>query len=154
MLYPADIHIDKSPCIVSTVLGSCVSICLHDPVLRHGTINHYILPNWNGKDLATLKYGDIASIRILEELLRLGSNIENVTAKVYGGAEVLAGISTNFHIGKRNVQVAFEILSEFGIPVLFSDVGGTKGRKITFNTLTGDVDVDYIRSNDRAKVVT
>ena len=145
MLYPADIFADRSPAIVSTVLGSCVSVCLYDPVLEQGAINHYILPNWNGQDEVTMKYGDMSIIRILEVLLRFGSNLENLKAKVYGGAEVLRGMSTNFHIGKRNVQLAFEILKEFRIPVVFSDVEGTKGRKITFNTLTGKVQMDYIK---------
>ena len=145
MLYPADIFADKTPSIVTTVLGSCVSVCLHDPVLEHGSINHFILPRWNGTDLVTMKYGNLSTIRILEELLTFGSKIENVTAKVYGGAEVLRGMSTNFHIGSRNAQIAFDILDEFRIPVLFSDVKGNRGRKINFNTLTGEVEMEYIR---------
>jgi len=117
---------------------------LHDPVLRQGAINHFILPYWNGYDLAMMKYGNMAIIRILEELLRVGSKFENVVARVYGGAEVLTGMPANFHIGSRNVQIAFEILSEFEIPVLFSDVGGTRGRKISFNTSTGEVESNFI----------
>ena len=152
MLYPADIYADKAPSIVSTVLGSCVSVCLYDPILRQGTINNYILPSWNGVDEATMKYGNMSIIHILGKLLMFDSKFENVVAKVYGCAEVLTGMSTNFHIGERNIQIAFEILNEFKIPVLFSDVGGDKGRKINFNTLTGDVEVDYIRSNKRLRV--
>jgi len=151
MLYPADIHADKAPSIVNTVLGSCVSVCLHDPVLKMGAINHYILPIWNGNDEVTMKYGNIAVIRILYELLKSGCKFEDVVARVYGGAEVLRGMPTNFHIGSRNVQIAFEILNEFRIPVLASDVGGTKGRKINFNTLTGEVEMDYIRYRELRK---
>jgi len=145
LLYPADIYVDKAPCLVTTVLGSCVSVCLHDPVLEQGAINHFILPQWNGTDLATMKYGNTAIIRILGELLTLGSKYENVVAKVFGGSEVLLSTPTNFNIGKRNIQIAFEILKEFKIPVVLSDVGGNKGRKITFNTLTGEAEYDFIR---------
>ena len=145
LLYPADIFVDKTPCVVSTVLGSCVSVCFYDPILKQGAINHYILPLWNGHDLATMKYGNLAIIRILGELLTLGSKYENVVAKVYGGAEVLTGTPTNFHIGKRNAQIAFEILNEFRIPIIVSDIGGNKGRKINFNTLTGEVEYEFIR---------
>jgi len=144
LLYPADIFVDKTPCIVSTVLGSCVSVCFHDPTLGQGAINHYILPHWNGHDLSTMKYGNLAIIRILGELLSLGSKYENVVAKVFGGAEVLAGTPTKFHIGKRNAQIAFEILNEFRIPIIVSDIGGNKGRKINFNTLTGEVEYEII----------
>ena len=144
LLYPADIFVGKFPCTVTTVLGSCISVCLHDPVLGQGAINHFILPHWNGQDLATMKYGNMAIIRILGELLTLESKYENLVAKVFGGAEVLLKAPTNFHIGKRNAQIAFEILKEFKIPVLHYDVGGNKGRKISFDTFTGEVEFEYI----------
>ena len=145
LLYPADIFVVRDPCLVSTVLGSCVSVCLHDPILGYGAINHYILPRWNGYDLATMKYGNLSIIRIIEELLILGSKYENIVAKVFGGAQVLTGMTTNFHIGKRNVKLANEILKEFKIPVLLSDVGGNQGRKIVFNTFSGEVEYGFIR---------
>lgn len=149
LLYPADIFVGKLPCTVTTVLGSCISVCLHDPLLRQGAINHFILPHWNGHDLATMKYGNLAIIRILGELLMLGSKYENVVAKIFGGAEILVKTPTSFHIGRRNTQIAFEILKEFRIPVLFSDVGGHKGRKISFNTLTGEVIFEYIGNKNK-----
>ena len=148
LLYPADIFVVKEPCLVSTVLGSCVSVCLHDVSSGYGAINHYILPHWNGSDLATMKYGNLSIIRILEELLILGSRYENIVAKVFGGAEVVSGMPTNFHIGKRNVRLAVDILKEFKIPILFSDVGGNRGRKIIFNTLTGNVEYGFIRKRE------
>ena len=149
MLYPADIFANKSPHVVSTVLGSCISVCLHDPVLGQGAINHFVLPHWNGSDLATMKYGNMAIIRILEEMLTLDSRYENIVAKVFGGAEVLTGMPTKFHIGRRNAQIAAEILKEFKIPVLCSEVGGNKGRKIHFNTLTGEVNYELIGIKER-----
>ena len=145
LLYPADIFVVKEPCLVSTILGSCVAVCLHDATLGYGAINHYILPQWNGYDLTTMKYGNLSIIRILEEMLTLGCRYENITAKLFGGAEVLSGMPTNFNIGKRNIQLAMDILGEFRIPIVFSDVGGNRGRKIVFNTLTGEVEFDIIR---------
>jgi chemotaxis protein CheD len=144
LLYPSDIYVAKKPCIVNTILGSCVSVCLHDPALKRGAINHYVLPLWNGYDLFTMKYGNMAIIRILEELLKAGSKYENLVAKVFGGAEILTGMSANFHIGKRNIEIALEILNEFRIPVLQLEVGGNEGRKISFNTLAGEVEYEFI----------
>ena len=149
LLYPADIFVERTPCLVTTVLGSCVSVCLHDPSLGYGAINHFILPYWNGHDLATMKYGNLSIIRILEELLIIGCKYEDLVARVFGGAEVLTGMPTNFHIGRRNAQIALEILKEFKIPVLFSDTGGNRGRKISFNTFTGEVECDFIRQRDK-----
>ncbi|MDR1172149.1 MAG: chemotaxis protein CheD, partial [Bacteroidales bacterium] len=70
-------------------------------------------------------------------------------ARVFGGAEVLTGTPTNFHIGRRNARIAIEILTEFKIPILLSDVGGNRGRKINFNTLTGEVEHEFIRHRER-----
>ena len=148
LLYPADIFVVREPCLVSTVLGSCVSVCLHDPSLGYGAINHYILPHWNGYDLATMKYGNLSIIRIIEELLIFGSKYENIVAKVFGGAQVISGLSTNFHIGRRNIKLANEMLSEFKIPVLSSDVGGNRGRKIVFNTHSGEVESALIQRKE------
>jgi chemotaxis protein CheD len=105
-----------------------------------GTINHYILPLWNGTDIETMKYGNLSIIRIVEGMLSFGCEYGNIGAKIYGGAEVLTGASARFHIGQRNIAIANEILKEFRIPVTFSDVGGNKGRKITFNTKPGEVE--------------
>ena len=145
LLYPADIFVDKSPCLINTVLGSCVSVCLYDPVLQYGAINHFLLPLWNGHDLSTMKYGNLAIIRILEELLHFGSKYENITAKIFGGAEVLTGAPTKFNIGRRNAQIAFEILNELKMPIVLSDVGGNRGRKIIFNTFTGETEHEFIQ---------
>ena len=148
LLYPANIFVEKTPCLVTTVLGSCVSVCLHDSTLGYGAINHFILPYWNGQDLVTMKYGNMSIIRILEEMLLFGCKYENIVAKLYGGAEVLKGMAVNFHIGSRNLQVATDILNEFKIPILVSDIGGNRGRKITFNTLTGEVECEIIRKEN------
>ncbi len=148
LLYPADIFVDKSPHIVGTVLGSCVAVCLYDPLLKFGVINHYVLPQWNGSDIATMKYGNLSIIRILGELLYHGSKYENIVAKVFGGAEGLTGMPTNFHIGRRNVLIAKEILNEFRIPILVSDVGGNQGKKVTFNTYTGETNCMHIQRRD------
>jgi len=147
LLYPANIFVEKTPYLVTTILGSCVSVCLYDSKLKYGAINHYILPYWNGQDLVTMKYGNMSIIRIIEELLTFGCTYENIVAQIFGGAEVLTGMSVNFHIGKRNIQVAMDILEEFKIPICVSETGGNKGRKITFNTLTGEVKSEIIRKD-------
>ncbi|MDR3093729.1 MAG: chemotaxis protein CheD [Bacteroidales bacterium] len=140
LLYPADVFVQDKPYIVSTVLGSCVAVCLYSPEKQVGTVNHYILPLWNGSDIETMKYGNLSIIRIVEGMLSFGCDYGNIEAKVYGGAEVLTGSSVRFHIGQRNIAIANEMLKEFRIPITFSDVGGNMGRKITFNTKTGEVE--------------
>ncbi len=79
---------------VTTVLGSCVTICLWDPYLEIGGINHYMYPFWNGEGLATPRYGNIAIPKLIEKMLSLGCTKNSLRAKVFGGGNILP-ISSN-----------------------------------------------------------
>src|SRR3972149_2320830 len=91
---------------VTTVLGSCVSVCLWDPASRTGGINHYLLPLWNGDGLRTPKYGNIAIPMLVEKLLQAGCARGNLKAKVFGGASVLEGSSGLLNVGEGNIHFA------------------------------------------------
>lgn len=132
---------------VTTILGSCVAVCLWDRTLGIGGINHYMLPTWNGMELASPKYGNIAIDRLVEKMLQLGCKQSNLVAKVFGGGEVIAVSSNIMHIGQRNIMVAEEMLAEKKIPIIGRSTGGNNGRKIIFNTHTGEVLQCYIKSN-------
>lgn len=138
-LFPGTLFADPRNFQVSTVLGSCVAVCLWDSVLLMGGISHYMLPLWNGEGPATPKYGDIAIEKLLNEMLRMGSKKEFLTAKVFGGANVTGTGNEVFLIGDRNINLAYQLLEEYGIPVTASDVGGRVGRKIILHTSTGVV---------------
>ncbi|PRZ01383.1 chemotaxis protein CheD [Marinilabilia salmonicolor] len=138
-LYPSTLFASKEPYVVKTILGSCVAICLWDPVTRIGGINHYMLPNWNGNDLASPKYGNIAIDKLLEKMGQLGARRENLKAKIFGGGELIESGANGTLIGERNIRVARLILEEKKIPVVASSTGGRKGRKILFFTDSGEV---------------
>jgi len=138
-LFPGTLFAAPQPHRVSTVLGSCVAVCLWDPVVRMGGINHYMLPLWNGEGLATPKYGNIAIEKLLARVVGMGCGREHLVAKVFGGANVMGTGNEVFMIGDRNVTLAYEMLEEFGIPITASDVGGRVGRKIVMDTATGIV---------------
>src|SRR6056297_2647363 len=88
-LYPSTLFASKTPYLVNTILGSCVAVCMYDPVLKIGGINHYMLPLWNGEGLASPKYGNIAIEKLLEKLKSFGSKKYNIKAKIFGGGEVI-----------------------------------------------------------------
>ncbi|MBZ4676706.1 MAG: chemotaxis protein CheD [Anaerophaga sp.] len=138
-LYPSTLFASKEPYVVKTILGSCVAICLWDPVTKIGGINHYMLPTWNGNDLASPKYGNIAIDKLLERMVHLGAKRENLQAKIFGGGELIESGANGTLIGERNIRVARLILEEKKIPVVASSTGGRKGRKILFFTDTGEV---------------
>ncbi len=146
-LYPADLYASTDPYLINTILGSCIAICLYDPVLQFGGMNHFMLPVWNGQGLASPKYGNIAIEKLSDKLLQLGAKKERLTAKVFGGAEVLDNSSGAFKIGERNTETAFQILENMKIKIVASHVGGKLGRKILFNNFTFEVRMKMIEKN-------
>lgn len=143
-LYPSTIWISKEPQWVTTVLGSCVSVCLFDEKMHIGGINHFMLPYWNGEGLESPRYGNVAIVQLLWGMLHLGVRKEDIICKIFGGAEVLGNQSSLFHIGQRNVEMACKSIREMGIPVVSSSTGGSLGRMINFNTGTGEVLQKYL----------
>lgn len=102
-------------------------------------MNHFMLPSWGGDGPATPKYGTVAMEKLLERVLKLGCTHSYLVAKVFGGANVNETSSNSFQIGERNAALALQMLQEWRIPVVSTDLGGRLGRKIVMNTLTGEV---------------
>lgn len=143
-LYPAALLASRKPYMVTTILGSCVAVCLWEQKQAFGGINHYMLPLWNGKGLASPKYGNIAIEKLVNKLIALGANRKNLIGKVFGGGEVIQSKQQSFHIGERNIMIAKQLLNEYNIPIVGSSVGGKAGRKIIFNIKTGEVMMKYV----------
>jgi len=137
-LYPGTLFVHREPHVVTTVLGSCVSVCLWDASLRIGGINHYLLPLWNGEGLPTPKYGNIAIAKLIEKVRELGAG-SKLIAKVFGGASMWEKTDGLLAVGQRNIELAVEMLEQQRIPVVSSDLGGCTGRKIIFHTSDGTV---------------
>lgn len=139
-LYPGQIVTSGQPLMVSTILGSCVSICLWDPGANVGGINHYLLPNNPLNGQSDLRYGNTATERLIETLLGLGVKKQRIVAKVVGGASILTNFSdTRKSIGDQNVEVARTLLARHGITISGEQTGGTHGRKLLFHTGNGCV---------------
>lgn len=132
---------DKEPCKVVTVLGSCISVCLYDTKMKIGGINHFMLPLWNGNGLATPKYGNVAIEKLIEKLERLNCSKQNMIAKIFGGASKTI---SSLNIGERNAQIAFDYMEVERIRVVAQNVGGQIGRKIIFDTSTAEVLMKFI----------
>ncbi len=138
-LYPSTLLVSREPAEIVTILGSCVSVCFYDPVLKAGGMNHFMLPFWNGQGLASPKFGNIAITKLLEKMLQLGCQRENIRAKVFGGGKVIETSVSQFQIGERNIRVASEVLQELHVHITGSSLGGNQGRRIRFRTDTGEV---------------
>jgi chemotaxis protein CheD len=138
-LYPGDAFVSDSSVELTTILGSCVAVCLWDPMLHFGGMSHYLLPASPLGQSASLRFGDAAIPALLSSLERLGSRRANVQAKLFGGAAVNASTQARAGagLGMRNVEMARRLLGDHGIRITAEDVGGTVGRKLRFHTEDG-----------------
>lgn len=142
-LLPNTLFVSKSNIYIQTVLGSCVAVCLHDEVNKISGMNHYMLPIWNDGGLASAKFGNIAIPKLIDAMLKHGAYKNNLVAKVFGGANPVLETDV-YAIGKRNADIAFELLQKNGIKVLKSDCGGSRGRKISLHTETNTIHLKYL----------
>jgi chemotaxis protein CheD len=134
-LHPGGLWAEPFPGVITTVLGSCVSVCLWDPHTALGGINHYILPQ--GGATPSARYGNHALPLLLARVLEIGAQQETLLACVFGGASVMPGEMAGPTLGSRNVAEAFDFLERHEIAVLRHDVEGRQGRKLTFRTTDG-----------------
>ena len=134
--------------MVAYGLGSCVAICLYDPVARIGGMLHALLPSapsQNGRNpTPSAKFVDQGTPLLIEALVELGAKRSRLSAQLCGGAQVLSapGFEENgLHIGKRNVSAAESALRDARIQVKAHRTGGRVGRTVRFYIATGQVTV-------------
>jgi chemotaxis protein CheD len=137
--------VGRSPQKFSAVLGSCLGICLYHPRTRCGGLAHAVLPSSNGHPAQSPgKFVDTAILH-LREMLQLSFQVppEELLAKLAGGA-CMFPTTGPLQIGEANIRGAMERLQALGIPIAAQDVGGTKGRRITFELATGRLIVQQV----------
>ena len=132
-----EIKASGDPCRISTVVGSCIAVCLFDPTARIGGMNHFMLPSNRSDDRVCASYGVHAMELLINEIMKLGGDRRKLVAKVFGGGNVLRSASTTLDIGGRNAGFALEFLETDCIPVISKDIGGRNGRQIQFLPHTG-----------------
>ena len=137
-LHPGQLVATREPAVVTTILGSCVAVCLWDEVAGAGGVNHYLLPEGPGTDTGALRFGNVATEALIDRLLRLGAQRGRLRAKVFGGACISASFTGQTpHLGATNVARALDVLAREGLRVDARDTGGRRGRKLLFQTDDG-----------------
>lgn len=148
-LLPGEARYTRKPMVISTLLGSCVAVCLHDTRNGWGGLNHFMLPYQENGRMSPGKYGDFAIGSLVEVASRAGSRKPDLVASLYGGGYVtghLGAMETiqGGNVGERNIAAARELLHFHQIRIVHEDVGGVNGRKIHMNTETGVVETSGI----------
>ncbi len=134
-LQPGYMYISENPCVISTVLGSCVAVCLWDSVNHFGGMNHYIYSQSSGKKRST-RYGDIAIPYLVKLLCDMGSKRADIVAHLAGGGHFYQNVAV---VGDDNAAIAEHLLEQNRIHILTRDFGGNTGRKVMFNTFNGHI---------------
>jgi chemotaxis protein CheD len=129
------------PTRYSTVLGSCVAVCLYDVQAGVGGLNHFLLPGTPGpEEQEPLRWSGPAMAALLAGLLEAGAHRRRLQAKVFGGAQIgVRSVPEKLRVGARNVDAALAELERLRIPVMNQSLGGGAGRKIIFESHTGMV---------------
>jgi chemotaxis protein CheD len=142
-LHPGEIYVCREPALVTTILGSCISVTLFAARLRVGGICHARLPHGRGPN--PLDYVDTAILCMAKILYGMGVRRDETEVKLFGGADVLNQVSgSGKSIGRQNIETAVEVIGEIGFRLSDHAVGGSSGRKLRFQASTGTVSWTYV----------
>ena len=164
-LEPGYIYLTKGSVVIRTVVGSCVAVCLWDRKLGYGGMNHFLRPIIRDAESATPKYGNVATIALITMMEEAGCEAKDIVGQILGGAcpqdaneadmedaeEADMGDEKEADVGHENVAIARSVLQKKGIAIVSEDVGGNMGRKVVFDTETGQLmtlKVHKIRDSD------
>ena len=155
-LLPSEYYVTEDGLALTTVLGSCVAACLHDPQAGVAGMNHFMLPAEAEEQPRThadaMRYGEYAMDVLLRELLRAGARRERLHAKVFGGGAVLPTMTT-LNIGDRNADFVLQYLRKEGIAVAAQDLRGPHARRVCFMPSTGKAVVRKLRTQAGVQMI-
>lgn len=143
---PGEYEVSADDVTLVTLLGSCVAACLRDPVAGVGGMNHFLLPEdlrAGGPVTTNTRYGAYAMEVLINELLKLGAQRQRLEAKVFGGANILRGM-TSAPVGDRNAQFVIDYLHNESIMAASRDLGGQVARKVAYFVRSGRVLVRHL----------
>ena len=155
-ILPGEYYGTTEDTVIVTVLGSCVAVCLRDPLKKIGGMNHFLLPSDGSSSITSVsesaRYGVYAMELLINQMLKLGADRRRLEAKIFGGGNVLKGF-TGFNVGERNVEFTMDYLNAEHIPVLASDLLDIYPRKVYFSPDTGIVNVRKIKSLHNSTII-
>lgn len=155
---PGEYYITQNEEIISTVLGSCISVCIFDEQVKIGGMNHFMLPsqNENGSSWemtsvsSTTRFGNFAMEQLINKLLARGCHHNDLKFKVFGGGNIIPGDSIN--VGDNNITFIKSFMADEGYKVIAHDVGDVYPRKVQFFPLTGKVNVKKLPTVNRDEI--
>lgn len=144
--------LDKPAILACYGLGSCIGLFLFDRFRKIAGGAHIMLPGQSPSNghFADYLYSSEAISTMLQAMVEKGSKINELRAKLVGGANLLSGDCEVTRIGQENVLAVKNQLLRRNIYLAAEDVGGRLSRTARFNTLTGEV---YVSSTGQRYVI-
>lgn len=155
-IHPGEACFSSKPIVVSTVLGSCLSIVMFSKKIKYAGFSHCMLPNCRECNLncdkcnERFRYVDCTIEFMIKKFQKMQIQTKDIEVKIFGGADVLKTTSNEKRIstvGRQNIEMAINTFAKFNMPIATSDVGGTNGRKIFFLTETGEIYLNRLKNN-------
>jgi chemotaxis protein CheD len=137
--------------LITSGLGSCVALSLHDPSTGVAGLAHILLPSagTGPPSIHPAKYADTGVPLLLDEMRRNGAS-GRVVARMAGGARMFAALlSSGTNMGQRNIIATRAAVEKLGIRVVAEDVGGEHGRSVRVDSATGAMRVRSLMGGDR-----
>ncbi len=154
IIQPGEFHASADDEMIGTLLGSCVSVCLHDPVRRVSGMNHFMLPGRIVKANIFMdrsaRYGISAINDLLALIEKLGASRKDLIAKVFGGGRVIVSTFDSNTIPFDNIRLARVMLEMEDIPIVEMEVGGSNARKILMDVRDGRV---FLKNIMKSKLI-
>ena len=150
-LYIGDVGASARTAVLDTLLGSCVAVCLYEPSLRIGGMNHILLPSCHTGEV-TARYGIHAMELLINEVMKLGGDRRRLIAKAFGGAAVIPGTRLP-PIGESNARFVRAFLANENIPLVAERMGGDHAVHVYFHTDTGKATVHTVDGSTLSKVI-
>lgn len=149
-IFQGDFYVSSRPDLFLTaVLGSCIAVCIRDPIAGCGGMNHFLLPDIDNPDdqypSQALRYGSYSIERLINAILSRGGRRERLEVKVFGGANVMSGMSD---IGARNVDFVEHYFANERLPIAAADLRGTFPRKLRYFPTLGAAQVRELRDTE------
>jgi chemotaxis protein CheD len=149
-ILPGELYVTKDDEAIVTVLGSCVSACIRDPIFGIGGMNHFMLPLSDKDDGSNMvgnstRYGNYAMEHLINDILKNGGMKQNLEVKIFGGGKVLASMSL-LDIGRKNIAFVREYIKTEELNLLAEDVGDLFPRKVYYYPKTGRVRLKKLRT--------
>ena len=156
-ILPGQLYVTKNQEVITTILGSCISVCVRDVQLGIGGMNHFLLPGGSADSVRSeiaqgkkcARYGIHAMDLLFKHLFRYGASKENLEIKVTGGARIISG---NGDVGEHNIAFIHEYMQIHGLSIVAEDVAGSLPRKVLYFPDSGKLMVKKLADREREHI--